>query len=294
MDWKDFSKWGSKAVDWAASYNEGLRDRAVRPPLVPGKVRDAIAAHPPEQAEDMETIFKDFEDIIVPGMTHWQHPRFFAYFPSNAAPVTVVAEYLVASMAAQCMLWQTSPAATELEGKVVDWLRQGLGLPDGFSGVIQDTASSATLTAVLTMRERALNWQGNQKGLADAGRLRIYASEEVHTSIDRAIWVSGIGEDNLVRIPVQGPNRGMDVEALEAAIELDRAEGFIPAGLIGSLGGTSAGATDDLEAAIAVGKANGLYIHIDAAWAGSALICPEYRYPRSGYRGRGLDCFQSA
>ena len=285
MDWKDFSKWGSKAVDWAASYNEGLRDRAVRPPLVPGKVRDAIAAHPPEQAEDMETIFKDFEDIIVPGMTHWQHPRFFAYFPANAAPVTVVAEYLVASMAAQCMLWQTSPAATELEGKVVDWLRQGLGLPDGFSGVIQDTASSATLTAVLTMRERALNWQGNQKGLADAGRLRIYASEEVHTSIDRAIWVSGIGEDNLVRIPVQGPNRGMDVEALEAAIELDRAEGFIPAGLIGSLGGTSAGATDDLEAAIAVGKANGLYIHIDAAWAGSALICPEYRYLAAGIEG---------
>ena len=156
MDWKDFSHWGQRAVDWAASYNGRLRERAVRAPLVPGKVRDAIAAHPPEHGEDMEAIFKDFEDIIVPGMTHWQHPRFFAYFPSNAAPITVVAEYLVASMAAQCMLWQTSPAATELEGKVLDWLRQGLGLPEGFSGVIQDSASSATLAAVLTMRERAL------------------------------------------------------------------------------------------------------------------------------------------
>ena len=285
MDWKDFSHWGQRAVDWAASYNGGLRERAVRAPLVPGKVRDAIAAHPPEHGEDMEAIFKDFEDIIVPGMTHWQHPRFFAYFPSNAAPITVVAEYLVASMAAQCMLWQTSPAATELEGKVLDWLRQGLGLPESFTGVIQDSASSATLAAVLTMRERALAWQGNKQGLADAGRLRIYASAEVHTSINRAIWVSGIGEDNLVSIPVQGPNRGMDVEALEAAIELDRAEGFIPAGLIGSVGGTSAGATDDLEAAIAVAKANGLYTHVDAAWAGSAMICPEHRHLWAGVEG---------
>src|SRR5690606_2672710 len=134
----------------------------------------------------------------------------FAYFPANAAPASVVAEYLVSSMAAQCMLWQTSPAATELESKVVDWMRQALGLPDGFAGVIQDSASTATLAAVLTMRERALNWNGNRAGLAGQPRIRVYASDQVHTSIDRAIWISGIGEENLVRIPTIGPMRGMD------------------------------------------------------------------------------------
>ncbi|MGB1157306.1 MAG: pyridoxal phosphate-dependent decarboxylase family protein [Alphaproteobacteria bacterium] len=278
MDWDTFSTWGHKAADWAADYHKGLRDRPVRPALEPGKVRAAIPDSPPEKPEGMEAIFKDFEDIIVPGMTHWQHPRFFAYFPANAAPISVVAEYLVSSIAAQCMLWQTSPAATELEGKVLDWLRQGLGLPEGFSGVIQDSASSATLAAVLTMRERALNWQGNKQGLAGNGRLRVYASAEVHSSIDRAIWISGIGEENLVRIPTLGPNRGLDVEALQAAIELDRSEGFIPAGFIGNVGGTSAGATDDLQAAIAVAKDEGLFTHVDAAWAGSAMICPEFRH----------------
>ncbi len=278
MDWGNFSQWGHRAADWAAEYHRTLRDRPVRPALEPGKVRAAIPDAPPEAAESMEEIFRDFEDVIVPGMTHWQHPRFFAYFPANAAPISVVAEYLVSSMAAQCMLWQTSPAATELEGKVLDWLRQGLGLPEGFSGVIQDSASAATLAAVLTMRERALNWQGNKQGLNEAGRLRIYSSAEVHSSIDRAIWISGIGEENLVRIPVTGPNRSLDIEALQAAIDLDRAEGFIPAGFIASVGSTSAGATDDLEAALAVAKAEGLYTHVDAAWAGSAMICPEFRH----------------
>ena len=285
MDWNAFAHWGRRAADWAAGYHATLRNRPVRPKLEPGKVRDQLAASAPEQAETMEAIFEDFERIIVPGMTHWQHPRFFAYFPANAAPISVVAEYLVSSMAAQCMLWQTSPAATELETRVLDWLRQGLGLPEGFSGVIQDSASAATLAAVLTMRERALNWRGNVEGLSQAGRLRIYASAEVHTSIDRAIWIAGIGEDNLVRIPVQGPRRALDIEALEQAIELDRAEGLIPAGFIGSVGATSAGSTDDLEAALAVAKHNGLYTHVDAAWAGSAMICPEFRTYWQGIEG---------
>ena len=132
MDWGNFSQWGHRAADWAAEYHRTLRDRPVRPALEPGKVRDAIPDSPPEAAESMEEIFRDFEDIIVPGMTHWQHPRFFAYFPANAAPISVVAEYLVSSMAAQCMLWQTSPAATELEGKVLDWLRQVWDCPRAF------------------------------------------------------------------------------------------------------------------------------------------------------------------
>ena len=230
----------------------------------------------------MEKIFADFERDIVPGMTHWQHPRFFAYFPANAAPVSVVAEYLVSAMAAQCMLWQTSPAATELETKVIDWLRQALGLPEGFSGVIQDSASSATLSAVLTMRERALEWSGNRSGPAGQPRLRVYSSDQVHTSIDRAIWVSGIGEENLVRIPTGGRWRSMVPAALEAAIEADRAAGFLPAGVIACVGGTSIGGTDDIAAIGAIARKYGLYMHVDAAWAGSAMICPEFRHFWSG------------
>jgi aromatic-L-amino-acid decarboxylase len=218
-------------------------------------------------------------------MTHWQHPRFFAYFPANAAPVSVVAEYLVSAMAAQCMLWQTSPAATELEARMVDWLRQALGLPDGFTGSIQDSASSATLNAVLVMRERALQWQGNRTGLSGQKRLRIYCSDQVHTSIDRAIWVAGIGEENLVRIPTRGPLRGMDIEALESAVAADEAAGHLPAGIIACVGGTSVGATDDTAAVARVSAAHGLFLHVDAAWAGSAMICPEFRHYWAGVDG---------
>ncbi len=278
MDGENFREWSHKAAEWGADYRATLRDRPVRARTKPGEVLAQIAAAAPERPEAMDAIFADFEQIIVPGMTHWQHPRFFAYFPANAAPVSVVAEYLVSAMAAQCMLWQTSPAATELETRVIDWLRQALGLPDGFSGVIQDSASSATLSAVLTMRERALEWQGNRQGLSGQPRLRIYCTDQVHTSIDRAIWVAGIGEENLVRLPSGGRWRSMNVAALEAAIAEDRAAGHLPAGVIASVGGTSVGGSDDIEAVGAVARRHGLYMHVDAAWAGSAMICPEFRH----------------
>lgn len=285
MDNKEFRDWSRRAADWGADYRASLRDRPVRPAITPGEIFRSIEESPPETAEPMENIFADFEAKIVPGMTHWQHPRFFAYFPANAAPVSVVAEYLVSAMAAQCMLWQTSPAATELETRVVDWMRQALGLPEGFSGVIQDSASSATLAAVLTMRERALQWQGNRQGLAGQARLRVYSSDQVHTSIDRAIWIAGIGEENLVRIPVAGPFRAMETAALEAAIIADRDAGLLPAGIIACVGGTSTGGTDDIAAVSAVAKRHGLYLHVDAAWAGSAMICPEYRHFWAGVEG---------
>jgi aromatic-L-amino-acid decarboxylase len=278
MNNDDFRQWSQRAAEWGADYRNTLRERPVRPLVEPGEILASIDVAPPEEAEPMETIFADFETKIVPGMTHWQHPRFFAYFPANAAPVSVVAEYLVSAMAAQCMLWQTSPAATELETRAVDWMRQALGLPEAFSGVIQDSASSATLAAVLTMRERALGWQGNKQGLQGQPTLRVYSSDQVHTSIVRAIWISGIGEDNLVRIPVAGRFRAMDAAALEAAITADRAAGMLPAGVIASVGGTSIGGTDDIAATAEVARRHGLYLHVDAAWAGSAMICPEYRH----------------
>lgn len=274
----DFRSWSVKAAEWGADYRETLRERPVRSQARPGDTAALIGDAAPEAPEAMETIFADFEQKIMPGMTHWQHPRFFAYFPANAAPVSVVAEYLVSVMAAQCMLWQTSPAATELETKVIDWLRQALGLPDGFSGVIQDSASSATLAAVLVMRERALDWQGNRSGLSAKPATRIYCSDQVHSSIDRAVWVAGIGEENLVKVPSTGPLRGMDPTALDAAIVRDRAAGLLPAGIVACVGGTSVGGTDNIAAVCEIARRQGLYVHVDAAWAGSAMICPEFRH----------------
>jgi aromatic-L-amino-acid decarboxylase len=282
MDGEEFRRWSRIAADWGADYRAGVRERPVRAQTAPGGIAARIGAHPPEQGEGMEDIFRDFEETILPGMTHWQHPRFFAYFPANAAPVSVVAEYLVSAMAAQCMLWQTAPAATELETRMLDWLRQAIGLPEGFSGVIQDSASSATLAAILTMRERALDWRGNVTGLANLPPVRVYCSDQVHSSIDRAVWVAGIGSDNLVRIPVTGHLRAMDLRDLEAAIRADTENGFVPAGIVASVGGTSVGGTDDIGAVAEVARRHRLYLHVDAAWAGSAMICPEFRHYWAG------------
>jgi len=278
MDKGEFRNWSLKAAEWGASYRETIRERPVRAQTAPGEIASKIAPSPPECAEPMEAIFADFEEKILPGMTHWQHPRFFAYFPANAAPASVVAEYLVTAMAAQCMLWQTSPAATELETRMIDWLRQAVGLPQAFSGVLQDSASTATLAAILTMRERALGWRGNLQGLSSQPPLRVYCSDQVHTSIDRAIWVAGIGGENQVRIPTTGSLRAIDVAALDRQIVKDREAGFLPAGIVACVGGTSVGGTDNVAAVCGVAAKHGLYVHVDAAWAGSAMVCPEYRH----------------
>ena len=278
MDWDDYIEFGKKALQWGSNYRKSIRNYPVRSQLEPGHVYNSIPDLPPENPEKLDDIFEDFKTKIIPGITHWQHPRFFAYFPSNAAPASVFAEMLANTMGSQCMLWQTSPAATELEEKIIDWLRIGMGLPSGFKGIIQDTASSATLTAVLTMREKSLDWTGNKTGLSGRSKLRIYASEEVHSSIDRAIWFSGIGEDNLVRIPVHGDLRSMDPELLKKAIQKDKQDGHIPAGIIAATGGTSSGSCDNISVIADIAAKENLYLHVDAAWAGSAMICSEYRY----------------
>ncbi|EAQ02322.1 aromatic amino acid decarboxylase [Pseudooceanicola batsensis HTCC2597] len=273
---EDFESWSRRAADWGARYRRTLGDRPVRARTDAGEIYRAIPAEPPQTGEEMAAIFEDFENIILPGMTHWQHPRFFAYFPANAAPVSVVAEYLVTAMAAQCMLWQTSPAATELETRMMEWLRDAVGLPGTFSGVIQDSASSATLAAMLVMRERALDWQGNVRGLAGGPAPRVYCSDQVHSSIDRAAWVSGIGQDNLIKLPAEASG-AMPPDALDAAIRADFAAGHRPAGVVACVGGTSTGASDDIRAVVEVAQRHALYVHVDAAWAGAAMICPEFR-----------------
>jgi len=277
MDWDEYAEHAKGIADWGASYHRTLRDRPVRAQTKPGDISSQIPLSPPESAEPMEAILSEFEQIIMSGMTHWQHPSFFAYFPANASPPSALAEMITNTVAAQCMLWQTSPAATELEEVMVDWLRQALWLPEGYKGVIQDSASSATLSAVLTMRERATQWSGNREGLSGKGNLRIYCSDQVHSSIDRACWIAGIGQENLIKIPSQGMSYGVDVEQLKQAISADRSKGHILAGIIAVTGATGIGAYDNLTAIAEIAQEEDLYTHLDAAWAGSAMICPELR-----------------
>ncbi len=276
MRYEELPEWSAKVAEWGADYHRTIRDRPVRARIAPGEIARQIPASPPEQPEPMEAIFDDFQQLIPEGMTHWQHPRFFAYFPSNASPASILAEQLANLFSAQCMLWQTSPAATELETVMVDWLRQAFGLPDDFRGVIQDTATTATLCAVLTMREKALNWRGNVQGLWGERPLRIYGSEQNHSSIDKAVRLAGLGQQNLVKIATDA-RWGMCSNQLVQAIRADRAAGYQPAGVVGCFGGTSIGACDALREILAIAQEENLYSHVDAAWAGSALICPEYR-----------------
>ena len=277
MNWDEYERWVKHLGEWGAEYHKTLRERPVRAQTAPGDIAGQLSNNAPEQGTDMSIIMSDFEQIVMPGMTHWQHPRFFAYFPANASPPSMLADIITSTMAAQCMLWQTSPAATEMETKVMDWLRQAVGLPPEFQGVIQDSASGATLAAVLTMRERALNWTGNQTGLNNKGQLRVYCSDQVHSSIDRAVWIAGIGSDNIIRIPSAGPLHSMDCDALSYAIQADVQAGHIPIGVIACTGGTSIGACDDIARVVSIAKHHGLYVHVDAAWAGSAMICPEFQ-----------------
>ncbi|MCY4259954.1 MAG: pyridoxal-dependent decarboxylase [Rhodobacteraceae bacterium] len=281
MDYRDLSKWIRAAANWTETYYRTLDRRPVRPALTPNHLLDQLPSEPPEDPESVEAIFDDFTRLVPDGMTHWQHPGFFAYFSAMASPASILGEVLADTIACNTMLWQTSPAANEMERRMIDWFRQALGLPNHFRGLIQDGASLATLCAVLTMRERAAAGDGNQTGLARMAPLRIYASPENHSSVMKAVRVSGIGGNNLVRIPIDA-RRSMDPEALRAAIRNDLASGLIPAGVILCLGGTASGATDDLDSCLTVARDFDLYTHVDAAWAGSAMICPELRYLWSG------------
>ncbi|MCG5515017.1 MULTISPECIES: pyridoxal-dependent decarboxylase [unclassified Ectothiorhodospira] len=284
MNHDDLQDWSKRAADWIHDYHQGLRDRPVRAQTRPGDTRAQLPGQAPEKPEPMEAIFEDFARIVPDAMTHWQHPRFFAYFPGNASPASMLAEQLANAMAAQAMLWQTSPAATEMEEAMVIWLRDALGLDPHFTGTLHDSATTATLSAILTMREQALNWLGNAQGLQGQPTLRLYASSHVHSSIDKDVRIAGIGQENLVKIPTDAEH-AMDMKALDAAIRADREAGHLPAGIILCVGGTGIGACDRIADGVAVARVHGLPTHVDAAWAGSAMICPEYRHLWEGIDG---------
>ncbi len=276
MDTKEFRRHAHAFVDWMADYLAEVERYPVRAQVKPGEVAAKLPLTPPERGEPMETIFADFTSVVLPGITHWQHPGFFAYFPANSSPPSVLAEMLTATLGAQCMLWQTSPAATELETRVLDWLRQMTGLPEGFTGVIQDSASSAILCALLTARERATGWRANEEGVGAVGPLRVYCSTETHSATEKGAKIAGLGRANVRKIPVDA-RFAMRPDALEAAIREDLAAGATPVCVVASLGTTGVGALDPLRPIGEVCRRHNVWLHVDAAWAGSALILLEHR-----------------
>ncbi|MBT6313406.1 MAG: aspartate aminotransferase family protein [Alphaproteobacteria bacterium] len=282
MEIEEFRAHAHELVDWMADYMTGVEALPVRAQVKPGEITAKLPLGPPTAPEPMDAIMADFKQDILPGMTHWQHPRFFAYFPANSSPPSVLAEMLTATLGAQGMLWQTSPAATEMETRVTDWLRQMIGLPEGFHGVIQDSASSAILCAILTARERATGWQANEAGLAAGPEIVVYTSDQTHSATEKGAKIAGLGRQNVRLIKTDPETFAMDPAAFEAAVLSDKAAGRIPACLVANLGATGVGAMDDLAALGAIAKRHNIFAHVDAAWAGAALILDEYRHLMAG------------
>jgi aromatic-L-amino-acid decarboxylase len=276
MDTKSFRTHAHQLVDWMANYMETLSERPVMAQTQPSEILAQLPTQAPEQGEPFTALMQDFEQIILPGMTHWQHPRFFGYFPANSSPPSVLAEMLTATLGAQCMSWITSPAAAELEERVMEWLRTLLGLPNHWSGVIQDTASTATLCALLTAREQANGFQSNRIGLSQAPRYTVYCSQEIHSSIDKAARIAGLGTDQVRKLPVDD-NLALIPSALEQAIAEDRQAGYHPLCVVAAFGTTSSTAIDPLAEIGVICAREGLWLHVDAAYAGTALVLPEVR-----------------
>jgi aromatic-L-amino-acid decarboxylase len=272
-----FRRHGHELVDWIADYLENVGDLPVTPAVRPGDIRRQLPADPPQQGEPFDAVFDDFRRIIVPGMTHWNHPGWFAYFPGNNSPPSILGELLAAGLGAQCMSWATSPAATELEQVVMEWLRRMLDLPEGFTGVLQDTASTATLVALLSARERATGGAAGAAGLAASGaRLTVYASDQAHSSVEKGVKLAGYGLEQLRHLPVDDAF-ALEPEALERAIAADLRAGFTPACVVASVGTTSSTAIDPLRPIGEICRRHGVWLHVDAAYAGAAAIVPELR-----------------
>jgi aromatic-L-amino-acid decarboxylase len=283
MDPEAFREAGHAVVDMLADYLARVERHKVFPPVQPGELRPLFPASPPQVPEPVETILADYTRLIEPNVTHWQHPGFLAYFSTTASGAGILGEMLTAGIGSNAMLWRTSPVATELEEVVVDWLRQALGLPDGFDGLLTDTASISSLTALAAAREAA-GLHGSTRGLAanDGGLPRIYASTEAHSSIDKAAMTLGIGRESVVRVGTND-RLEMDPSALSEAIAADRGAGNIPIAIVATIGSTASTSVDPIAAIAAVAEREGPWLHVDAAYAGAVAIIPERRAPFEGW-----------
>lgn len=284
MEIEEFRRRGHQLIDWIADYRAGLTARPVLPPCAPGEIKRRLPAHPPAQGEDWAAIARDLDAIVLPGLTHWQHPRFFAYFPGNAALASVLGDMAAAGLGQVGLAWQSSPALTEIEEVVVDWLRQMIGLSPAWSGVLADTASTSTLVALLCARERASGFALDRGGLGAAEQpLVVYASQQSHSSVEKAALLAGFGRNHLRLIAAGGRDSGeaqdwgMDPEALAAALAADVAAGRRPAAIVATAGTTAVTAFDPIAAAAVLARCYDCWLHVDAAMAGSAMILPECR-----------------
>jgi aromatic-L-amino-acid decarboxylase len=282
MSPEEFRTVGHRLIDWIADYRAGVGDRPVLARTAPGEVKARLPASPPEQPEGFEGVFRDLEEVILPGLTHWQHPSFFGFFPSNAALAGVLGDYLSTGLGVLGLSWQAAPALTELEEVVADWLRQMVGLPDAFRGVIQDTASTSTLVALLCARERTTNYGLAGGGLQAEGRpLVVYASDQAHSSVGKAALLAGFGRDNL-RLTGHDAAYALCPDALEEAIRRDAAAGRRPCAVVATCGTTTSTALDPIAAIAGIAREHGLWLHVDAAMAGSAMVLPECRWMWQG------------
>jgi len=281
----EFRRYGHAVVDWIADYHSRIESFPVLSQVKPGQIRASLPMNPPQQGEEFERLLKDVELLILPGVTHWQSPNFFAYFPCNASGPGMLGDLVSSGLGVQGMLWSTSPACTELETHVMDWLVTMLGLPEKFrssstgGGVIQDTASSAALCALLAARERASGYTTNKKGCD--GRMVAYASTQTHSSLEKAAMIAGIGTENLRLIEVD-EHFAMKPDALARQVEADRLAGLIPCFVCATVGTTSSNAMDPIGAIGEVCRRNNLWLHADAAMSGTAMICPEFRHLQTG------------
>jgi aromatic-L-amino-acid/L-tryptophan decarboxylase len=274
-----------QAADLVADYLEHVGDYPVLPRLVPGAVRSALPAAPPERAEPLQRLLGDYQQLIEPHVTHWNHPGFMAYFGITGSGPGILGEVLAAGLNVNAMLWRTSPAATELEELVADWVRQLVGLPEAFRGHINDTASVSSFVALAAARHRVPGLDVRAKGLAgrpEVPPLVVYCSEQAHSSIDKAVIALGLGHDNLRKVPTDDAFR-MDAAALERAVAADRAAGRLPIAVVATAGTTSTTSVDPIPAIGALARREGLWLHVDAAYAGNAAVCPEYRALLAGW-----------
>jgi aromatic-L-amino-acid decarboxylase len=282
---EEFRSFGHRVVDWIADYRRDVADFPVMARTAPGEIKAAFPAEPPTQPESFDDILRDLDRVIVPGLSHWQHPSFFGYFQSNGALASVLGDFLSTGLGVLGLSWQSSPALTELEEVATDWLRQMVGLSDEWSGVIQDTASTSTLIALLTARERASDYSMHGGGLKEVDQaLVVYASGQAHSSVEKAALLAGFGRDNLRIVPTDNAF-ALRADALAELIEEDVRAGRRPCAVVATTGTTSVTALDPVANIVDVARPHRVWVHVDAAMAGSAMILPECRWMWQGVEG---------
>jgi aromatic-L-amino-acid decarboxylase len=282
---EEFRRIGHRLIDWIADYREKVAELPVMSRVEPGSIRAQLPTTPPEQPESFDALMRDLEQIILPGLSHWQHPRFFGYFPSNGVLSSVLGDYLSTGLGVLGLSWQSSPALSELEEVVTDWMRGMVGLSEAWSGVIQDTASTSTLVALICARERASGYalvEGGLQGLPQP--LVVYTSAQSHSSVDKAALLAGFGRAH-VRPVAADERHAMRPEALAAAIRADVARGLKPCAVVATTGTTTTTALDPVGAIADIARESGVWLHVDAAMAGSAMILPECRWMWEGIEG---------